>query len=286
MRVALIGTGRMGAPMARNILKQNHALAAYDVSAKALATLEDSSARICTSAVDAVRDAEIVLTSLPGPKQVEFVMAEIEPAVTGDAIVADTSTTSPEQSRAMAARFAAKNVAYLDAPISGGVEGAVKGTLTVMVGGDVAAFRRAVPVLSAIGTDVHHIGPSGAGNGVKLIIQMIFMTYVGTFMEGLALADRLGVPMETALRVIGTSSAGRPDLSKRFEKILKDDLSPRSEVALGLKDLMLARELCETEKLDAIITRASAEAFRLAAEAGYADKDLIALRNAARERKV
>ena len=285
MRVALIGVGRMGAPMARNILKQGHALAAYDVSAKALAALGDTDARICTSAADAVRDADIVLTSLPGPKQVAMVMAEIEPAVSAGAIVADTSTTAPEQSRAMAARFAAKNVAYLDAPISGGVEGAIKGTLTVMVGGDVAAFRRAVPVLSAIGSDVHHIGPSGAGNGMKLIIQMIFMTYVGTFMEGLALADKLGVPMETALRVIGTSSAGRPDLSKRFEKILKDDLSPRSEVALGLKDLTLARELCETEKLDAIITRAAAEAFGLAAEAGYADKDLIALRNATRERK-
>jgi len=286
MRVGLIGTGRMGAPMARNILTKGHTLAVFDVSAKALAALEGAGARMRASAAEAARDAEIVLTSLPGPKQVEAVMAEIEPAVAPGAIVADTSTTAPEQSRRMAARFAARNVAYLDAPISGGVEGAIRGTLTVMVGGEAEAFRRAVPVLSAIGTDIHHVGPSGAGNGIKLIIQMIFMTYVGTFMEGLALADRLGVPMETALKVIGTSSAGRPDLSKRFEKILKNDLSPRSEVALGLKDLSLARDLCDAEKLDAIITRASAEAFRLAAEAGYADKDLIALRVAARERKV
>lgn len=282
MRVGLIGVGRMGAPMARNILKAGHTLAAYDVNAKALAGIE---AQRCASAAEVARQSEIVLTSLPGPAQIETVMAEIEPAVAPGAIVADTSTTSPEQSRGMAARFAARGVAYLDAPISGGVDGAVKGTLTVMVGGDKAAFERARPVLAAIGTDIHHIGPSGAGNGVKLIVQMIFMTYVATFMEGLALADRLGVPMDTALKVIGTSSAGRPDLSKRFDKILADDLSPRSEVGLGLKDLTLARALCDAERLDAVITRAALQSFQLAADAGYKDKDLIALRNATRERK-
>lgn len=283
MRVGLIGVGRMGAPMARNILKAGHTLAAFDVNADALSGID---AQRCASAAEVARQADIVLTSLPGPKQVEAVMAEIEPAVASGTIVADTSTTSPEQSRRMAARFAAKGVAYLDAPISGGVEGAIKGSLTVMVGGDKAAFERAKPVLAAIGADIHHIGGSGAGNGIKLIIQMIFMTYVATFMEGLALADRLGVPTETALKVIGTSSAGRPDLSKRFEKILADDLSPRSEVGLGLKDLTLAHTLCDAEKLDAVITRAALQSFTLAADAGYKDKDLIALRNATREREV
>ena len=286
MRVGLIGIGRMGAPMARNLLKHGHALAIHDISAAAMAQLAGSGARPFASPAEVAAESEIVLTSLPGPDQVETVMPDVLAGIAPGAIVADTSTTSPEQSRRMAGTFAARNVAYLDAPISGGVEGAVKGTLTVMVGGDAAAFARARPVFEAIGSDVHHIGASGAGNGIKLVIQMIFMTYVATFMEGLALADRLGIPMETALAVIGTSSAGKPDLSKRFDKILANDLSPRSEVKLGLKDLTLARELCGKERLDALITRAALDAFKLAAEAGYADSDLIALRNATRERKV
>jgi len=220
MRVALIGTGRMGAPMARNILKQNHALAAYDVSAKALATLEDSSARICTSAVDAVRDAEIVLTSLPGPKQVEFVMAEIEPAVTGDAIVADTSTTSPEQSRAMAARFAAKNVAYLDAPISGGVEGAVKGTLTVMVGGDAADFDKAKPVIEAYARAVNLIGATGSGQLTKMVNQICIGGLIQALAEALHFAQAAGLDVGKVVETISKGAAQSWQMDNRWKTML------------------------------------------------------------------
>lgn len=273
----------MGSGMARNILKHGHALSVYDIRAAAAEAVREDGAMIAASPAAAAAGAEIVLASLPGPPAIDAAMTGpngILHGVSQGAIVIDTSTTAPEQSRRHAALFAAQGCAYLDAPVSGAVEGAVAGKLTIMVGGEEAAFARALPLLRSIGADIHHIGPSGAGNGIKLIIQMIFMTHVATFMEGLALGERLGIPIAQLLDVIGTSSAARPDVTKRFEKIRRDDISPRSEIGLAEKDLALAADLARECGLDARITAAALGSYRMAAARGFAATDLIALRRA------
>jgi 3-hydroxyisobutyrate dehydrogenase-like beta-hydroxyacid dehydrogenase len=282
MRVGLIGVGRMGEAMARNIRAKGHALAVFDVRRVAAQSVVDAGATALGSPAEVAAASEIVLTSLPGPEEVEAVMVGpdgVERGIKRGSIVADTSTTSAESSRRLAERFRTLGVDYLDAPISGGREGAVAGTLTVMVGGEAAAFACARPVFEAIGADIHHIGPSGAGNGIKLIIQLIFMTHVATTMEGLALGERLGIPLEKLLDVIGTSSAGRPDVTKRYGKILSDDLAPRFEVTSALKDLALASELAAMLGVDAGIARAATESYRRAAADGFGSDDLIALRH-------
>jgi len=269
--------------MARNILAHGHALSVFDLRAEALAAARAAGAETAQSAAAVAERAEIVLASLPDPAAVELAMTGpqgVLDCIARDAVVIDTSTSSAALSQRLAAMFGARGAAYLDAPVSGAVEGAKAGTLTIMVGGDRAAFQRALAILRCIGKEIHHIGPSGSGNGLKLIIQMIYMTHVATFMEGLALGQRLSIPVATLLEVIGTSSAARPDVTKRFDKISRDDLSPRSEISLGLKDLALACALARDNGLDARISGAALESFRRATAQGFAEKDLIALRHA------
>ena len=279
--VGVIGLGRMGGPMARNIMAGGHALVVHDIRPEACAPFRTEGVATAQSPAAVAADADIVLTSLPGPDQVADVLCGphgVLGAVGDGAVIIETSTIGPDQSREMAARFAAKGAAYLDAPISGGVEGAEGGTLTVMAGGEAAAFERARPVLRCIGTDLHHMGPSGTGSTMKLIIQMIFTSQLTAFLEGLALGEIAGIELDRLLRVIATSSAHHPTIAKRYDKIRAADLTPRQEIRAALKDLTLAAAMGAEHGFDALITNAAIEAADRATALGLGDKDMIALR--------
>jgi 3-hydroxyisobutyrate dehydrogenase-like beta-hydroxyacid dehydrogenase len=279
--VAVIGLGRMGTPMARNLMAVDHALIIHDIRPEATATFAADGVSVAGSPAEATRDAGIVLTCLPGPAEVAAVMDGADGvlgAARKDTLVIETSTIGPGQSRELSQRFAAKGVAYLDAPFSGGAEGARDGTLTIMVGGEAAAYERALPVLACLGTDLHHMGPSGAGNTMKLIIQMIFMSQVTAFLEGVALGETAGIEIGRLLDVIGTSSAHHPSIAKRYDKILAGDTTPRFEISSALKDLTLASAMGAGHGFETLITNAAIEAGERATALGLGDKDLIALR--------
>jgi len=273
----------MGQPMARNVLDGGHELYVYDVRDEACAPLVEKGSRKLPSPRKVAAQSDFVLTSLPGPKEVEAVMVGnngVIESVGKNAIVIDTSTVGPTLSKKLAARFQEKAVAYLDAPVTGGRERAVSGTLAVMVGGGEEAFERARPVLSCIGTDLFYLGPNGFGNVVKLIVQMIYLPYVTAFCEGLALGETMGIPFDKLFDVLAKSSAGQPGFEKRYNHLKAGDLTPRFEVDMAVKDLTLACELFAESKQPGHVAGAAREAYRRASNAGFGQSDLIAIRSA------
>src|SRR5215470_7720192 len=164
MRVGVIGLGIMGAPIARNLLRAGHALTILSRTRARMEPLVAAGAAAAGSPAEVARAVEAVVTSLPDTPDVEQVVTGCEGVLAGaqaGLVIIDTSTIAPDAARALAARAAAAGVAFLDAPVSGGEQGAIAGTLSIMVGGDAAAVARAQPILEAIGGRVTHMGGPG-----------------------------------------------------------------------------------------------------------------------------
>jgi len=283
VKVGFIGLGRMGQPMAHNILRGGHELFVHDILDGACAPLIDKGGESRHSPRDVAEAADVIVTSLPGPKEVETVMVGthgVIESVRKNSIVIDTSTVRPTLSKNLADQFHQKGVAFLDAPVTGGRERAVSGTLAVMVGGAEESFERARPVLSCIGKDLFHLGPSGSGNVVKLIVQMIYLPYVAAFCEGLALGENMGIAFEQLFSVLIKSSAGQPGFEKRYNHLKAGDLTPRFEVDMAVKDLTLACELFAESKQPGHVAGAAREAYHRASNAGFGQSDLTAIRSA------
>jgi len=281
LKVGVIGLGRMGGPLAGHLIKGGHQLWVCDIRAEAGAALAEQGARVLDSPAQIAAQVEVILTSLPGPSEVEATMTAADgilSAVAPGALVVATSTVAAEQSRRHAQLLAAKGAAHLDAPISGGVEGAVAGTLTVMVGGEAEVFERARPLLECFGREIFHVGAAGAGNDMKLIIQMMFGSMLAIFMEGVALSEAMGLRIDRMLEILGTSSAHHPSIGRRYDKIIAGDLSPRSPLSMFAKDLALVRERCLGAGLQAPLVEAIAARYADAMAAGLGAKDVIALK--------
>jgi 3-hydroxyisobutyrate dehydrogenase len=192
--VAFIGLGNMGSGMAANLVKAGHAVRAFDLSADALARARSDGCVAAASVADAVDGADAVLTMLPAGRHVEAVYTgEVFGAARADAILIDCSTIDVATARRVGAAAAAKGLAMVDAPVSGGVAAAAGGTLTFMVGGGAAAFARAETILRHMGKAVIHAGESGAGQAAKICNNMLLaVSMIGTC-EAFALAQKLGL---------------------------------------------------------------------------------------------
>jgi 3-hydroxyisobutyrate dehydrogenase len=208
--IGFIGLGNMGAPMAANLLKAGHQVTGYDIVASARAALAQQGGRAAASAAEAAAAGEIVITMLPAGPQVrevylgpEGVIARAQPG----ALLIDCSTIDVETARAVAAMAADSQFLMVDAPVSGGVIGAEAGTLTFMVGGEVAAFARAEPVLKAMGRTIVHAGPAGNGQSAKICNNMILGASMIAVCEGLALAEKLGLSVQTLFDICSKSTS-------------------------------------------------------------------------------
>ena len=281
MRVGFIGLGRMGAPMAGRIATAGHRTIGYDISlAKRQRNIPG--VVIADGPAEIAENANIVVTSLPGPTEVHEVvyapnglLVSLKPA----AILIETSTISPQQSRAIAADFAKRNILYLDSPISGGAQGARDGTLVAMVGGEAELLERARPVLSCFCKEIFHLGPTGSGNVMKLVIQSIFLSQMAVFLEAVSMGERNGIQLETLLRVVSASSAHQPMIAARFEKLRAGNFDRMFEISSAVKDLSLAEDLWrELDRPLAALTSALSD-YRSAAASGLSKADLIAVRN-------
>lgn len=278
--VGFIGLGRMGGPMATRIADAGYTVVAYDISPSKLLT-NPNNLRMVDSPADVARAAKLVFTSLPGPHQVDSVVYGhngILPALLPGAILTETSTISPKQSQAIAVDLAKRGVGYLDAPISGGARGAVNGTLAVMVGGpkDVLEFAR--PVLTCFAKNIFHLGPTGAGNAMKIVIQSIFLSQMVCFLEAVSLGERCGIHVETLLDIVASSAAHHPTIATRYEKIKTADLDPMFEVASAEKDLSLAESLYRDLNFPASTIASALASYRAAAAHGLSRADLIGVR--------
>src|SRR5262245_39134895 len=210
-RVGFIGLGQMGMPMARNVMRAGFPLAVYNRSRVKVDQLAAEGATPAGSAAELARECDVVLSCLPVPRDVESVYlgdGAVVAAARAGALLCDLSTIDPQTHARIATAAAARQLDYLDAPVSGGTSGARDATLSIMVGGPASGVERARPVLEAMGKNIYHVGPVGAGATVKLINQMMgAICHLGV-VEGLVLGARAGIDPDLLVEIVSNSSGG------------------------------------------------------------------------------
>lgn len=255
MKIAFIGLGNMGGPMAMNLHKASHTLAAFDLSAEACAKFGAEGLPIAKSAAETVADAEVVISMLPASAHVEglFLGGAGKPglldSIRAGTLVIDSSTIAAATSRKVAEAAAAKGIAMIDAPVSGGTGGAIAGTLTFMVGGETQDLERARPVLEKMGANIFHAGAAGAGQTAKICNNMLLgILMIGTS-EALALGVANGLDPKVLSEIMRRSSGGNWALEKYNPMPGVMETAPASKNYAGgfgtdlmLKDLGLAQE--------------------------------------------
>jgi 3-hydroxyisobutyrate dehydrogenase-like beta-hydroxyacid dehydrogenase len=242
VKIAWIGTGIMGAPMARRLLSGGHRLHVFNRSPEKARPLVEEGAVMAPDPAAAAQSTDAIFIMVPDTPDVENVIAKIEPALTRGQLVLDMSTIAPEAERKIAAKLAALGVDYLDAPVSGGETGAIEGTLTIMVGGGEAPFNRACPLLELLGKRITYMGPSGAGQTTKLANQIAVALTLEAAAEALLFAARGGLEPTKVLEAIGAGAGGSWQLSNLGPKIIARDYRPGFFVKLIRKDLRLVTE--------------------------------------------
>ncbi|MDA1101251.1 MAG: NAD(P)-dependent oxidoreductase [Proteobacteria bacterium] len=248
MKVGFIGLGHMGGPMCRNIIKGGHEVVVHDLVEAAVRRCVDLGASAGGSIANVASQVEIVMTSLPMPKDVEAVA--LGPGGIGEharpgTIYVDLSTNSPAMMRKIAESLAPKDIITLDGPVSGGVAGAEAATIAIMVGGDKAAFDTCMPVFEAFGANINHTGKLGNGCIAKLVNNMIAFTNMAAGAEGLMLGVAAGIDPAILDQIIRNSSGDSMGYRGIAKSALERDFAPAFTVDLAYKDLRLAMELAD-----------------------------------------
>jgi len=286
MRVGFVGLGTMGGAMAANVARAGFEVTAWNRTPGRAAELGELGVRLAGSPAEVAAASEILVTIVSDTPDVEAVLfgeAGVASGAPRGSLVVDMSTISPSATRAFAARLASGGVAMLDAPVSGGSEGARKGTLSIFVGGDVADVERARPVLAAMGTTITHVGPIGAGQAVKAVNQVILAgAYLGVA-EGIVLAIKAGLDVEQVVAALSGGAAQSWVLSNRSGRMLENDYPLGFKVALHRKDLgialQLARETGTALPISALCEQIEAGLIGK----GHGDDDVSAVARAIRE---
>ena len=245
--IGFIGLGVMGKPMAKNLIKGGHSLVVYNRSRGAVDEVVGAGAKAATSPADVARQATIIITMVPDTPDVELVITGADgvlSAVQRGAIVIDMSSISPVATQRLAKMVAEKGATMLDAPVSGGEIGAINASLSIMAGGDQAAFERARPVLEAMGNKerIVLIGPSGAGQVCKICNQIAIGGALAGVSEAFALARKSGVDAGRVRQALLGGFAASRVLEVHGERMLNDDYKPGFRTKLYQKDLRLANE--------------------------------------------
>jgi len=271
-RVGFIGLGTMGMPMARNLIKAGFSVTAYNRTSAKAARLAEEGAVKAASPADVAAVNPIIITIVSDTPDVESVVLGRGGVVEGikpDSVVVDMSTISPEATRNIARLLGERQCHMLDAPVSGGEQGAIDGTLSVMVGGDEAILERCRPALQALGKSIVHVGTSGMGQTVKLMNQILVAGNLNAVVEALMFGRKQGVDLERAIDAVKGGAAGSWQLANLAPRILKRDFRPGFKVGLMQKDLNLIMEAAGSTRLPLPATALVQQMFRsLKAESG------------------
>ena len=239
-RIAIIGLGRMGWHMAAHLAKAGHVVSACDVvPGVAEKWVHENGGSAFTDAAAAVVGCDTVVTSLPADRELFAVADAILPVLGNGCLWVDHSTTSAEGARVVHARAAERNVAFLDAPVSGGVDGARNGTLTVMAGGDREAFDRAESVMSSYAARITLMGDSGAGQITKMTNQICVVGLCQALAEGLDFAESAGLDVSKVIHVMLQGSSASWQMANRAEKMLAGEYNYGFSTTLMRKDVGL-----------------------------------------------
>jgi 2-hydroxy-3-oxopropionate reductase len=235
-----------GRPMARNLMEADYELVLYNrTRSKAEKLAGEGGAEVAGSPKEVARRSEITFTMLPGPPEVEEIVAGEDGLLEGageGSLIVDMSTSSPVLARELARTARERGVGMLDAPVSGGDVGAIEGTLSIMVGGSEEDFERARPLFDVMGKTVTHVGPTGAGQVVKACNQVVVALTIEAVSEALVLGSKGGVAPEKILEVLSGGLAANKVMEVKREKFLERDFEPGGKVEFHRKDLRIALE--------------------------------------------
>ena len=261
-KVAVIGLGIMGLPMAKNLVTAGHDVTGYNRSRGKVDALVEAGGTGAASVAEAVREAEVVITMVPDSPDVEAVVLGEQGVfahASRGALWIDASTIRPDVAMDLSQQARDAGLRPLDAPVSGGEAGAVAGALSIMVGGERADFDAAQDVLGAVGKTIVHVGPSGSGQTVKAANQLIVAANIQALSEAMSFLEAYGVDTAAALQVLGGGLAGSKVLDQKGQKMIDRDFSPGFRLELHHKDLGIvtaaAREASVSIPLGALVAQ-------------------------------
>jgi 3-hydroxyisobutyrate dehydrogenase len=269
MQIAFLGLGAIGAPMARHLAADPYRLAVWNrTTRKAAAFASETGARAASTPAAAAREADVAITCLPTSAEVEALLGGDQGLLAGlssGAVLVDCTSGDPATSIRIAARLAERGIGFVDAPVSGGTSGAVKGTLTVMCGGDAPTFQRVLPVLDTFGEKIVHCGPVGAGHALKAVNQAMLGVHIWALSEGLVALEKAGVSARLALDVINASS-GRSNTSMNLfpERVLTRAFPRTFRLALLEKDVRIAANFAREQRVASPLIELAAELLQIA----------------------
>ena len=274
LKLSLLGTGLMGAPMARRLCASGLPVTVWNRTRAKAEALRPYGAQVADSAADAVRDADLVITMLEHGDAVQNLLFAqgVADALPRGAMLVDMSSIRPAEARAHAAALAERGVAHLDAPVSGGTVGAEAGTLAIMAGGEAADFARALPAFAPLGRATH-VGPHGAGQLAKLANQMIVGITIGAVAEALLLAERGGADPAKVREALRGGFADSRILEVHGQRMVERDFAKRAAITVQLKDLRNALATGAEFGFDAPVTQLFERLYADAAAHGWADAD-------------
>ncbi|RNC29968.1 MAG: 2-(hydroxymethyl)glutarate dehydrogenase [Candidatus Dichloromethanomonas elyunquensis] len=281
MKLGFIGVGKMGKPMAFNLRNAGHELTVCNRSKKAVDDLVMAGAIAADSPAQAGKDVEVVFLCLPTGKDVAAAVTGTDgilDSIAAGTLIIDHSTISPADSRRMSEACRDKGVGFLDAPVSGGVTGAEKGTLSIMVGGDYNDYILAEPLLRIIGKSIFYLGSSGSGNAMKLVNNLLVGITNAALAEAFILAVKNGLDAEQALDILTKSSGDSFVLKRNLPNfVLKNDFSPAFTLDMLNKDMALAEELALNQGVRLLLGSLAHQIGREAAYAGLGQEDMSAV---------
>ena len=276
MRIAFIGLGAMGAPMALNLVKAGHTVCGFDVRAGAAQALVQAGGKEATSAAEAARDAELVWLMVVSGEQAENVLFEggAAQALPKGAIVVAACTQPPALASKTSDRLAAMGLAMLDAPVSGGIKGALAGALTIMVSGDADVLERARPVLSAVGQRIFDVGrEAGLGSTAKMINQLLCGVHIAAAAEAMHVAERAGVSLQTMHDIISVSAGNSWMWGDRGPRMMLEDPPVTSAVDIFVKDLGIVLDQGKLMRQGLPLASAAMQMFLAASGLGHGKAD-------------
>jgi len=270
----MVGVGIMGSRMCANLVKGGFEVVAFDPSEAGRAAAAAAGAGIASDPGALARGVQAVLSSLPDAPQLGAVADALLPALPAGALWCDTSTVDPASAQRVSEAARARDIGFLDCPVSGGPAGAEAGTLTVMVGGEAAVLARARPVLEAIGKKIVHCGAAGSGQGAKLVNQALVAAHTVAALEALLVGRKCGLELDTLVAILKASSGRSWILENHLDRhALAGHFEPGFALELMFKDLRLFVETATQARAPIPVAAAALQLYNAARAAGHGAKD-------------
>lgn len=278
MKVGIIGLGAMGLGMARNIAKKGLLTAIYNrTQSKSISLGKELNITPSFSPQELAKQVDIILLCVSADKDVLQIVNAISETVKPDSIVIDLSTVSIATAKKSADILSKKQASFLDAPVSGGVEGAKNGTLAIMVGGEQKILEKAHPVLEAISSRIVYMGKTGSGQGTKAVNQIMAAGINQAVTEALAFGQTQGLNMDSVIGVISGGAAGNWFLQNRGASMTKGNFAPGFKLALHHKDLEICKNMAQQSNSAIPLAEQTLVDYEMLIEQGFEDEDISAL---------